>query len=151
MPTTYLTSTPPSKIDPDWITWSLNNFAILYPHSKSVAALIYVTHKRDIGMIFKPTPMKDQDGKLERIIGNFYNEKSAPAFTKIDSDKIGSCFAIQQHSKIPIKFCPEIALKTNIVKDTEWEFAENDIALCIVSILTPIPFGKNIKSTSFDD
>jgi hypothetical protein len=59
MPTTYLTLKPPSKIDPNWITWSLNDFTNLDPHSKSVAALIYVTRKRDIGVIFKPTPMKD--------------------------------------------------------------------------------------------
>jgi hypothetical protein len=59
MPTTYLTLKPPFKIDPNWITWSLNNFANLDPHSESVAALIYVTPKRDIGVIFKPTPVKD--------------------------------------------------------------------------------------------
>jgi hypothetical protein len=75
MPTTYLTSKPPSKIDPNWITWSLNNFANLDPHSKSVAALIYITRKRVIGMIFKPAPVKDQDGKLEGIIGNISNKK----------------------------------------------------------------------------
>jgi hypothetical protein len=148
--TTYLTSKPASKIDPDWITWSLNNFANLDPHSKSASALIYATRKRCIGVIFKWAPMKDQVGKLEGITGNIFNEKSATAFTKINCDEIGSCFAIQQHSKIPIKFCPNIALKANIVKDTEWEFAEDEIALCVVPILAPIPFGKNIEST-FND
>jgi hypothetical protein len=52
MLTTYLTSKPPSEINPNWITWSLNNFANLDPHSESVAALIYVTRKRDIGKVF---------------------------------------------------------------------------------------------------
>jgi hypothetical protein len=119
IPTTFLTSKPPSKIDPNWIIWSLNNFANLDPHSESVAALIYVTRKWDIRVIFKPTPVKDQDGKLKGIIGNIFNKKSAPAFTKIDGDKISSCFTIQQHSEIPIKCFPEIALEANIVKDTE--------------------------------
>jgi hypothetical protein len=119
MPTTYLTPKPPSQIDTNWITWSLNDFANLDPHSKSVTALIYVTREGDIGMIFKPTPVKDQDGKLKGIVGNIFNKKSAPAFTKISSDDISSCFAIQQHSEIPIKFCPEIVLKANILKDTE--------------------------------
>jgi hypothetical protein len=137
--------------DPNWITWSLNNFANLDLHSKSIAALIYVTRKRDIGVIFKPTPLKDQDGKLEGIIGNIFNQKSAPAFTKIDGDEIGSCFAIQQHSKIPPNFSPKIVLKANIIKDAEWEFAEHNIPLCVVPILASIPFGKNIESISFDD
>ncbi len=116
MPTTYLTLKPPSKIDPNWITWSLNDFANLDPHSKSVAALmIYVTRKRDIGMIFKPTPVKDWDSKLQGIIGNIFNKISAPALMKINGDEIGSCFAIQQHSKIPTKFCSKIVLKVNIL------------------------------------
>jgi hypothetical protein len=151
MPTTYLTSKPPSKIDPNWITWSLEDFANLDPYSESVAALIYVTCKRDIGVIFKPTSVKDQVGKLNRIIGNIFNDKSAPAFTKIDGDKIGSCFAIQEYSAIPTKFGPDIVLEVNIVKDTEWASAEHDIALCVVPNLTPIPFGKNIESISLDD
>jgi hypothetical protein len=62
-------------INPNWITWSLSNFANLDPHSKSVAALIYVTRKRDIGVIFKPTPVKDQGSKLKGIIGNICNKK----------------------------------------------------------------------------
>ncbi len=142
MPTTNLTSKPPFEIDPNWITWSLNCFANPDPHSKLVTALIYVTCKRDISMIFKPTPMKDWDGKLKGIIGNIFNKKSAPAFTKIDGDKIGSCFAIQQHSEIPTKSCPMIVLEANIVKDTEWEFAEHDIALCVVPILPLSPLVK---------
>ncbi len=95
--------------------------------------------------------MKDRDGKLKGIMGDIFNKKSAPAFTKFDSDKIGSCFAIKKHSKIPTIFCPKIALKANIIKDTEWEFAEHDIAFCVIPILVPIPFGKIIKSISFDD
>jgi hypothetical protein len=95
--------------------------------------------------------MKDQDGKLNWIIGHIFNDKSAPAFTKIDGDEIGSCFAIQQYFKIPTKFCPKIAHKTNIVKGTEWESTEHNIALCVVPVLAPIPFGKNIMSISFDD
>jgi hypothetical protein len=62
-----------------------------------------------------------------------------------------SCFVIQQHSKIPTKFHPKIALKASNVKDTEGEFAEHDIALCVVPILAPIPFGKLIESISFND
>ncbi len=33
MPTTYLTLKPPSKIDPNWILWSLNDFTHFDPHS----------------------------------------------------------------------------------------------------------------------
>ncbi len=49
------------------------------------------------------------------------------------------------------EFRPEIPLKVNMVKDTAWENAMQDIALITLPTLVPIPFGTHVESTIFDD
>ncbi len=81
-----------------------------------------------------------------------FDESSSPAFFKIDQDEIGSCYAIREHTKIPAKFRPKIALQSDSVKDTDWEDAQMEIALIAIPTLAPIPYGtKEIKSTTLDD
>jgi hypothetical protein len=99
-------------------------------------------------MIYKPTPVTDKD-ELMCIIGNMFDESSSPAFFKIDLDEIGSCYAILEHPKIPAER-PEIPLQSDSVKDTDWEDAEMEIALVAIPTLAPIPYGKEIKSTTLD-
>jgi hypothetical protein len=90
----YLVSKPPSQLDPSWINLSLSNFTSLDPKSEEVVALLYITHKREIGVIFKPTPVKSQDRNFEGIIGNMFLKKH-PCFIKIDAEEVSSCYVIQ--------------------------------------------------------
>jgi hypothetical protein len=96
-------------------------------------------------------PVKDNEGKLIGITGNMFDKGSTPAFTNLNSDKIGSCFAIQSFDVVPKKFCPETLLQANIVKETDWEKAMTEIVLIVLPTVVPLPFGKEIESTSFDD
>ena len=102
-------------------------------------------------MIYKPTPVFNERNELIAIIGNMFDESSSPAFFNIDLDEIGSCCAILEHPKIPAKFRPEIPLQSDSVKDTDWEDAEMEIALVAIPTLAPIPYGKEIKSTTLDE
>jgi len=80
-----------------------------------------------------------------------FDESSFPAFFKIDQDKIGLCYAILEHAKIPAASHPEIDLQADSVKDTAWENAQMEIALIAIPTFAPIPFGMEIKSTTLDD
>jgi hypothetical protein len=46
---------------------------------------------------------------------------------------------------------PEISLSADILKDTVWRKTDNDLGLCMIPMLAPIPYGKGIDSTAFDD
>ena len=144
----YTVSKPPSAVTPEWIFWSQLDFQRSLA-SEEVASVIFITHKKEISMIYKPTPVTDKD-ELVCIIGNMFDESSSPAFFKIDLDEIGSCCAILEHPKIPAEFRPEIPLQSDSVKDTDWEDAEMEIALVSIPTLAPIPYGKEIKSTTLD-
>ncbi len=113
--------------------------------------LLFITRKKEIGVIYKLKPIKDNKGKLIGIIGNMVDKGSTPAFTKIDSNKIGSCFAIQSFNVLPVKFCPETPLQVDTVKETDWEKATTRIVLMALPTVVPLPFGQVFKSTSFDD
>jgi hypothetical protein len=80
-----------------------------------------------------------------------FDNGSTPTFIKIDGNKIGSCFAIQFFSIVPEKFCPETPVQANIVKETDWEKATTEIVFFTLPTVVPLPFGKEFKSTSFDD
>ena len=109
-----------------------------------------MTRKKEISVVYMPTPVIDKD-ELACIIGNMFDESSSPAFFKIDSDEIGSCCAILEHPKIPPEFRPEIALQSDSVKDTDWEDAQIEIALVAIPTFAPIPYGVEIKSTMLDE
>ena len=144
----YTVFKPPSAVTPEWIFWSRLDFQRSLA-SDEVSSVIFITHKKEISMIYKPTPVTDKDERV-CIIGNMFDESSSPAFFKIDLDKIGSCCAVLELPKIPAKFRPEIPLQSDSVKDTDWEDAEMEIALVAILILVPIPYGKEIKSTTLD-
>jgi hypothetical protein len=147
----YLISKPPSKIDVGWINWLAKDFKNLNPESNQIAALVFVTQKLNICTIYKPTPIKNDDGSLSGIIGNMLDEKSTPAFIKIDSKEVGSCCVIHYLDELPPTHYPEMPLSADILKDTIWKEAKKELALCMIPILAPVPFGKRIESTIFDD
>jgi hypothetical protein len=91
------------------------------------------------------------DGKFAGFIGNIFDKESTPAIITIDGNEVGSCFAVKYFNGIPEEFCPEISYEVNMVKDTAWENAMQDIALIALSTLVPIPFGTYVESTIFDD
>ncbi len=64
---------------------------------------------------------------------------------------MGSCFTVEYFKEIPEEFCPKIPLKVNMVKDTAWENAMQNIALIALPTLIPIPFGMYVESTIFDN
>ena len=140
----YTVSKPPSAVTPEWIFWSRLDFQRSLA-SDEVSSVIFITHKKEISMIYKPTPVTDKD-ELVCIIGNMFDESSSPAFFKIDLDEIGSCCAILEHPKIPAEFRPEIPLQSNSVKDTDWEDAEMEIALVAIPTLAPIPTERRSKA-----
>jgi hypothetical protein len=127
----YSLSKPLSIIDPEWIYWSTSNFAKIDPESNQIAALLHLNRMKEVSFLFKPTPILNHKGtKLIGILGNLLDEASTPVIAKIDVDEVGSCFTIQNFSDIPDKFLPKIPLIIDTVKDTAWESALNDIALC---------------------
>ena len=70
---------------------------------------------------------------------------------KIDKDDIGSCYAIRNHNTVPMEFCPGIPLHAKLVKDTDWDNAQMEIALIAIPTIASLPFGKDISSSIFDD
>ncbi len=147
----YLISKPPSKIDVGWINWSADDFKNLDPKSDQIAALVFVTQKLNICTIYKPTPVKNANGSLSGIVGNMLDEKSTPTFIKIDGKEAGSVCVIHYLDDLPSTHCPEIPLSADILKDTIWREAKNELALCVIPILAPVPFGIRIESTIFDE
>jgi hypothetical protein len=122
------------------------------PDSDQVAALLYVMRKKEIGILYKPTPVLDADReKLLGIIGNMLEEGSTPAIIKIDGGEIGSCFTIQVFDNIPKNFRPKIALQPKMLKDSEWTEATMNLALIMLPTLAPLPFGREIESTMLED
>jgi hypothetical protein len=110
----YLISKPPSQLNPSWIDWSLGNFITLDPESEQVVALLYITRKREIGIIFKSIPVENQDRNFEGIIGHVLSNKSTPVFLKLNANEVGLCYAIQDYNKLPANCRPAIPLKANI-------------------------------------
>jgi hypothetical protein len=106
--------------------------------------------KKEISILFKPTPILNHEGKFLGILGNLLYEASTPVITKIDANEVGSCFTIQNFNDIPDKFCPEIPLIIDTVKDTAWECTINEIALCALPSLVPIPFGFQFESCNYN-
>jgi hypothetical protein len=146
----YTASKPPSVVNPEWIFWSKSDFKRgLAPDD--VSSVIFITRKKEVSVIYKPTPVINERDELISIIGNMFDESSSPAFFKIDQDEIGSCYAILEHAKIPTYFRPETSLQADSVKDTDWDDAQMEISLIAIPTIALIPFGKEITSTTLDD
>ena len=140
-----------SFVDSEWIYWSTSDFTKIDPDSNQIVALLYLTRKKEISILFKPTPILNHEAKLLGILGNLLNKASTPVITKIDANEVGSCFTIQNFNDIPDEFCPEIPLIIDTVKDTAWESTMNEIALCALPSLVPIPFGFQFESCNYNE
>jgi hypothetical protein len=138
-------------VDREWIHWSTADYKSIDPDSNSIAALIFITRRKEIKIIYKPTPVVDDKGKLLAILGNMLDNGSTPAIIKVNGDKVNSCFTIQNFRDIPEAFHPKIPLHIDSVKGTEWEKAKEDVTLVVLPTLAPLPFGADIKSTVLDD
>jgi hypothetical protein len=130
-------------IDPNWIFWSSVEFENLSPDSNEIAALLFVTRKKEICFLYKPTPIK-VDGIFLGIMGNLFDKGSTPAIVVVEADEVGSCFAVQNHDGLPENYCPKIPLEANMVSSTNWENAEMNISLIALPTLVPIPFGIDL-------
>jgi hypothetical protein len=84
----YLVSKPPLKINSDWISWLAKDFENLNPESNQIAALVFVTQKLNICTIYKPTPIKNDDGSFSGIIGNMLDKKAPPHSYKLMARKL---------------------------------------------------------------
>ncbi len=94
-------------VEHGWIFWSTPNFKAISLNSDQIAALLFISKKMEIGIIFRPTPVVSMDGKLLGIIDNMLEEGSSPAIIKIYAMGVGSCFTIQNYKEIPIFFAPK--------------------------------------------
>jgi hypothetical protein len=144
----YTSSKPPSTVNPGWIYWSAKD--LKNPDSNQIAAFHFVTRKKEVCLLYKPTLIIN-DSKFAGFTGNMFDKGSTPAIITIDGDEVGYCFAVEFLNGIPEEFRPKIPLEVNMVKDTAWENAMLDINLLTLPNLVPILFGTYVESTIFDD
>ncbi len=81
----YTVSNPPSAVNPEWIYWSKNDLGKSID-PKQISSLLFITRKKEICVIYKPTPVFNDKGKLSAIIGNIFNKGSTPPSFKINND-----------------------------------------------------------------
>ena len=145
MPRSYTASEPvPNPPLSGFLTWTKSNFAAIPSDLHDIAALAGINRENELVVIFRPLPIISSSGELIAIAGNMNDEKSKPAFIKTNKDCIGSSFAIQNHREIPLAICSEIPLPTELLRDTTWEEAQEDITLATFPNMVPIPFGAVI-------
>ena len=145
MPRSYLASKPaPNPQLSGFLTWTKSDFAAILADSNKIAALAGIDREHELVVIYRPLPIKSPAGDFIAIAGNMSNEQSEPAFIKINEDCIGSSFAIQNHLEIPLAIRSEIPLPAELLRDTSWNEAPEDIALAVFPNLVPIPFGAVI-------
>ena len=78
---TYSKSKPSSALDPNWPSWSTQELGNIDPDSAKIAALLCIKKNKELCLIYKPTPIKINDGTISGIIGNMFNDGSLPAFS----------------------------------------------------------------------
>ncbi len=145
MPRSYLASKPaPNPQLSGFLTWTKSDFAAILADSNEIAALAGIDREHELVVIYRPLPIKSPAGDFIAIAGNMSNEQSEPAFIKINEDCIGSSFAIQNHLEIPLAIRSEIPLPAELLRDTSWNEAPEDIALAVFPNMVPIPFGAVI-------
>ncbi len=76
------------------IFWCTPDFKIISPGSEQIAALLFINKKKEIRIIYRPTPIVSTDGKPLGIIGNMLEEGSTPAIIKIDGEEVSLRFTI---------------------------------------------------------
>jgi hypothetical protein len=58
----YIHLKSPSTVDPEWVYWLTAKFARIDLDSDQIAALLFITRKKKIGVVYKPMPVKDNEG-----------------------------------------------------------------------------------------
>jgi hypothetical protein len=84
----YINYKPPSIVDQGWVLWSTLNFKTFSPDSEQIATLLFINKKKEIGIIYRPTPVVNTDGKQLGIIGNMLEEGSTPTIIEIDGEEV---------------------------------------------------------------
>ncbi len=145
MPRSHTASKPaPNPPLSGFLTWTKSDFAAIPADSNNMAALAGIDRENELVVIFRPLPIKSPAGDLIAIAGNMSDERSKPAFIKINKDCIGFSFVIQNHREIPLAICPEIPLPAKPLRGTNWDKAPEEIALDAFPNMVPIPFGAVI-------
>ena len=88
MPSSYLASKPapnPQQLS-GFLTWTKHDFAAIQENSNVIAALAGIDSENELVVIFAPVPIQSPAGDLIAIAGNMNNEKSEPAFIKINEE-----------------------------------------------------------------
>ena len=146
MPSSYLASKPPPNPGlPNWLAWTKNDFFKIDPDSPQVAALVGINRTSELVIIYKPVPVIGPDSSLAAIVGNLNDEKSEPAFIKIDGSSIGSAYNVQNMDEIPEEIRPEIPIPEEFRAGTVFENAPRDVGVCAFPTLAPIPFGSTFS------
>ncbi len=91
---TYSKSKPSSTLDPNWSSWSTQKLENINPDPAKITALLCIKKNKELCLIYKPTPIKNNDGTISGIIGNMFDDGSLPALIRIDVEDVGSCLAI---------------------------------------------------------
>jgi len=120
MPSSYLASKPapnPQQLL-GFLIWTKHDFAAIRENSNVITALAGIDSKNELVVIFAPVPIQSPAGDLVAIAGNMNNDKSEPAFIKINEECIGHSYAIQNHMKIPLAIRPEIPLPAELLRGT---------------------------------
>jgi hypothetical protein len=133
------------------IYWTRSHFKDIKSDSNRIAALLFIKRKKEIEILYKPTPIADDKGNLQGIMGNMFNKGSTPVIVTIDGDNIGLCTTIQVFAEVSATFRPSMPLLAGSIKDTAWEEVKNEIALIVIPNVAPLPFGEDIKSTILND
>ena len=146
MPISYLALKPapnPQQLS-GFLTSTKHDFAAIQENSNIIAALAGIDSENELVVIFAPVPIQSPAGDLIAIAGNMNNEKSEPAFIKINKECIGHSYVIQNHLEIPLAIRPEIPLPAELLRGTSWNEAPEEVGIAAFPTMVPIPFGAAI-------
>ena len=129
---------------PGFLAWTKRDFAAIQENSNVITALAGIDSENELVVIFAPVPIQSPAGDLIAIAGNMNNDKSEPAFIKINKECIGHSYVIQNHMEIPLAIRPEIPLPTELLRGTSWNEAPKEIGIAAFPTMVPIPFGAVI-------
>ena len=96
MPRKYLASKPapnPQQLS-GFLAWTKRDFAAIQENSNVITALAGIDSENELVVIFAPVPIQSPAGDLIAIAGNTNNDRSEPAFIKINKECIGHSYVI---------------------------------------------------------
>jgi hypothetical protein len=73
-------------INPEWIIWSKSDFELGLALDE-VSSIIYITRKKEVWVIYKPTLISNDRNDFISIIGKMFDKSSSPAFSKLARTK----------------------------------------------------------------